>query len=56
MIAMHLGKLTGSETEMIEPLMELAIAKEKASFGDWWGEGEFGATTIGETIELPMYG
>ena len=53
-LAMHFGTFAGSETETVEPLVELALAKQKAELGDWWEEGGIGATDIGETVEVPV--
>lgn len=51
-LAMHFSTFAGSETEMVEPLVELKQAKEKEKVGDWWEEGGFGAVDIGETVEV----
>ena len=53
-LAMHFGTFAGSETELVEPLVELKHAKEKEEVGDWWEEGGFGAIDIGETIEVSV--
>ena len=53
-IAMHFGTFAGSETEMVEPLVELKLAKEKESVGEWWEQDGFGAIDIGETIEVSV--
>ena len=53
-LAMHFGTFAGSETETIEPLVELAYAQKKAGLGDWWEEGGIGATDIGETVEVSI--
>lgn len=53
-LAIHFGTFAGSETELIEPLVELASAREKAGVGEWWEEGGIGTTDIGETVEVPV--
>ncbi|EJD06169.1 Metallo-hydrolase/oxidoreductase [Fomitiporia mediterranea MF3/22] len=51
-LAMHFGTFAGSETEALEPLVELALALQKAELGDWWQEGGIGAIDVGETVEV----
>ena len=51
-LAMHFGTFAGSETEALEPLVELAHARQKAGLGDWWQKGGIGAIDVGETVEV----
>ena len=39
---------------MVEPLVELKLAREKAGVGEWWEECGIGAIDIGETVEVPV--
>lgn len=63
-LAMHFGTLTGSDSEAVEPLVELEEAKAgnetpetaKGSGGeDWKAEGGFGWIDVGETAVLKIF-
>ena len=51
-LAMHFGTFAGSDVEALEPLIELANARQEAGIGDWREEGGIGAIDVGETAEI----
>lgn len=53
-LAMHFATFSGTENEALEPLVELAQAREEANLGDWFEDGGIGAIDIGETAEIPI--
>lgn len=53
-LAMHFATFAGSESEALEPLVELAVEREKKGLGDWFEESGIGAIDVGETAEVKI--
>lgn len=53
-LAMHFATFAGAESEALEPLVELAVEREKKGLGDWFEEGGIGAIDVGETVEVKV--
>jgi N-acyl-phosphatidylethanolamine-hydrolysing phospholipase D len=55
-LGMHFATFAGSDTEALEPLVELAAAKEEqgGAVGDWPEAGGFGVVDVGETAVVPV--
>lgn len=51
---MHFATFAGSDAEALEPIVELADAKEKEHVDEWYVEEGFGTIDVGATAILPI--
>ncbi|KAF8264739.1 beta-lactamase superfamily domain-containing protein [Lactarius quietus] len=62
-LAMHFATFAGSDTEALDPIVELEKAKREmavggdgveVAVGDWWMDGGMGVIDVGETAVVPV--
>ena len=51
-LAMHFATFAGSDTEALEPVVELAQARKDKDIPDWREEGGMGVIDVGEVIDI----
>ena len=51
-LAMHFATFAGSDTEALEPVVELAQARKDKDIPDWREEGGMGVIDVGEVVDI----